>query len=722
LKPYVVGCLLGLLCFEVGCDALVGLGDVPKIEMGAGADANPETALSQERDAATDEGRDVSGEAGLDVAFADASVSDVANDVPASSDRLSDVSADASGDSTSPDSAAPGDGSTDPSTDTSTDGSTDAPLACTTPPACADIPTETCNLGIWPNGIIYYEWASGDSNPPQDPLNQAVYQAMTDWQNVSSQMVAFTYSTSSLPRVLLTTVSDAVLNGQSAGGDAPGFSACAGMATPCGATVSPATAYHQLGHLIGLRNEVDRYDRNHYVIVRGEQHPSCDNPSLAPVACSDASEWARCVSPTTVGSFGPYDYESAMQSAPTHPDVSRWDDSPVVPGAICGECSPLLLPAQCSSADCTGQQCDMTIPNSGWSYCPVCSSCAKYQPGGLPTKGDGAAVVEMYAAGWGMFSRTVEDTGTPSPFDNGIAPGVTIAPGSSPALETWGGESLSIYVRGTDGQIYQRYKALGNGTFTWSSWLQRESGAFDSDPGEASWANGRSDIVARGIEGDIWIDTYSNGWSGWYPIGAPSVGADSSPSVASWGPDRLDVFVRGKDNELYVTSCTANCYANQGTWVDWQAIAGETFRGKPAVVSRDVGLNDVFVHATDGSLWSVSYDSTGPGTWYQVRSDALGWNAQDPCSDCYSPAATSRGSGLMDVIVRGQDDKAWIVSWTSTGGWTGYSALGGVLISSPASVSRVRDAPRIDLVAFMNEETSAGTYTPAAWWKYFPGP
>jgi hypothetical protein len=379
------------------------------------------------------------------------------------------------------------------------------------------------------------------------------------------------------------------------------------------------------------------------------------------------------------------------------------------------------LPPQCSDTNCTGTHCNGL---AGY-ICPTCVDCNKKQPNGLPTQGDGAAVAEMYTKladpKWTNFARTLNDDGTKSPYVNTLAPGVTIV--GSLTADTWGGESLGIYARGTDQHLYQRYKVLNGGSFSWSSWTDRGC-CFNSDPSAVSWSNGRTDLVARGLDNAIYIASIDTGrgpnWTGFGTLGAPSGGSASAPSITSWGPNRLDVFVRGTDDRLYVKSCTANCYGDGGSWTAWTAFPGGTFRGKPAAVSRGNGLNDIFVHAMDDTLWATWFHSTGMGSWYNVlpaSSGTLRWDSS--CPDCSSPAAASRGTNSIDVMVRGQDDKAWITTWNGGATWSGYGTVGGVLGASPGTVSRVRDSNRLDLLGIIREETTTGTWTPAAWWKKY---
>jgi hypothetical protein len=79
-----------------------------------------------------------------------------------------------------------------------------------------------------------------------------------------------------------------------------------------------------------------------------------------------------------------------------------------------------------------------------------------------------------------------------------------------------------------------------------------------------------------------------------------------------------------------------------------------------------------------------------------------------------SPVVDSRGSGLLDLYVRGGDDAIWMNSRNSSGIWTGWQVVGGVATSEPAAVSW--DSNRIDV--FMRGSDNyiyQKTWTPGAW-------
>jgi hypothetical protein len=379
-----------------------------------------------------------------------------------------------------------------------------------------------------------------------------------------------------------------------------------------------------------------------------------------------------------------------MQYGPTDPDIERWDLTPI----------------------CENRH-------------PTRSTCANGSigPGGDPTPGDGAAVVELYQRGAYPKFRRAMNVNDPSPynrflspFDENLASGVKISSTASPAIETWGGASLAMYLRGTDNNIYKKY--YDTGTSQWSTtWeaLGRPSGvSAASDPGVVSWAGGRTDLVVRGGTSIYIMSTPT--WGTWQSLGAPPNGAASAPVITSWGPNHLDVFVRAGNDMIYHKWCGANCSGASGSWSGWDVLGTGTFRGKPAVTTRSNGTIELFGHGMDDNLWQMRFSGSW-GSWSQVPANGtLRFDAG--CPDCNSPAAGSRGLNNIEVYVRGTDDKVWLTTWNGSSWSGGYTALGGVLTSSPATVSRVRDSNRSDLVVVMAEERSLNAPKHyGTWWK-----
>lgn len=524
---------------------------------------------------------------------------------------------------------------------------------------CADNPTDWCGMGSWPSGRVYYTFAPGFSEKKEARA------AMDRWEERSSHIVQFIEDASKTAK--------ATIDNCGASGSSPGYDGCKDgcVAEMCGSNID-----HELGHLLGLKHEHSRHDRDHYIR---------DN-----YGCDSAADFGRCNQEDNVSDFGPFDYRSAMLYGPTHPDLARWDGSSICPSL---------------NADKT------------------CNTTASQGPNGHPTAGDGAAIVELYQLGgaWSKFRRTVQgrednpyDPAKQTPFDDRLASGVEISSTSSPALESWGGDSLAVYLRGTDANIYKKYRVPGS--TDWAGWeaLGRPSSRSSrvSDPAVVSWGSGRSDVVVR-QDADVYIMSTPS-WGTWSSLGAPPSPAASAPAITSWGTDHLEVLVRGQDDRVYHKWCTSACSGSAGEWSDWVALGTATIVGKPAAVARASGIIDVFAQGMDDRVWGIEFIAGEWGDWYQL--DANGTLKRDAsCPDCTSPAVGARNGRSLDLYVRGEDDKLWTTSWTDSTKWTGFRAIGGVLSASPATVTRARATT--DLIAVMPEEWQAGRVHYGTWWK-----
>ena len=522
------------------------------------------------------------------------------------------------------------------------------------PSVCPDVTATACSSGIWPNGIVYYTFASGYAE------QQAVRAAMDRWEAASSNAIHFVEDATRTAKVLITECTGSA--------EAKGYGSCTnGCTTPLCNNFD-----HQLGHIIGLGNEQQRYDRDHYVRLRYR----CSEPG---------AQLPRCGLADNVSDLGPFDYESAMLYPVTDPTVQRWDGTPVCPG-------------------------------SAGFPCPVSTA----GPGGSPTEADGAAVVELYTPSWKKLARTLDtsapssyDPAVQSPFSDDLSSTVTIPRTSSPAIETWEGASLAIYLRGSDDRIYKKF--LNGGWTTWTSLGAPAGKGPVSDPAIVSSVPGRSDLVVV-RDGKVFIMSTPT-WNTWEPLPAPPVAAASGPAITSWGPDRLDVFVRGTDDQVYQDTCTASCVGSAGTWSGWNVIPGGTIRGKPAVVARQGGIIDLFVHSAGVDLWSNHYTDSAGGWDHYYQLDPAQILKWDPtCPDCCSPAAGSHDGTTADVYVRTADDK---IATGSIGpnGWSGFTSLGGVSSASPAAVAQQRTTNRTDLVIVTPEENDAGEIHYGTWWK-----
>jgi hypothetical protein len=217
----------------------------------------------------------------------------------------------------------------------------------------------------------------------------------------------------------------------------------------------------------------------------------------------------------------------------------------------------------------------------------------------------------------------------------------------TPAVTTWAGGRLDVFVRGGDNNLWQKAYAG-----SWSAWqnLGAPPGGLTSDPAAVAWSPGRIDVFVAGAGGQVWHTAYVGWWTAWQPLGGIAVGA---PAVSSWAAGRLDVFVRGGDNQLWHL-------AYNGAWWPWEARGGD-LTSAPAAVSWGPDRIDVVARGTDMAAWHAFYDH---GYWagFTTLGGVL----------AYGPGVTSWGPGRLDVYVAGSDHRLYHQWLDGLGLWSGW--------------------------------------------------
>jgi len=221
---------------------------------------------------------------------------------------------------------------------------------------------------------------------------------------------------------------------------------------------------------------------------------------------------------------------------------------------------------------------------------------------------------------------------------------------SEPALSSWGGNRLDVFVLGLDGAIWHRGGQAG----ALGAW-ETLGGMLTSAPSAVSWGVNRIDVFARGMDGSLYANAWTGtGWRGWLRV--PSL-LSSAPEAAVRAPGVIDVFTRGIDNAMYHL-----VWSGQSVLFFWERLGGG-FTAAPAAISWGGGRLDVFGRGLDGALWSSYWSGSGWSGWYplggQLRS---------------APDAASRGFDSWDVLVEGIDGRFYLRSWTGAG-FTPYSVL-----------------------------------------------
>ena len=256
-------------------------------------------------------------------------------------------------------------------------------------------------------------------------------------------------------------------------------------------------------------------------------------------------------------------------------------------------------------------------------------------------------------------------------------------------------KSLDLFVQGTDGQLYEKYTT--NGGSSWTSWQSLGAplgGKLTSSPAATSPASGVINVFVRGSDGALWQRTTTNGgasWSAWASIGG-QLASGTGPAVCSQG-SRLTSLYRAPTTSSTIRSGTAR--PGRG----WKSLGGG-LTTSPGVTSQANGKIDVFVRGTDGAIWyreylgnllvwldrsrragSLRHRTSGllmerrrhrrlraegtDGVLDQRRGPARRGPSGNPSAEnsTSSPAATSPASGVINVFVRGSDNAVWEKSY-----------------------------------------------------------
>ncbi len=224
---------------------------------------------------------------------------------------------------------------------------------------------------------------------------------------------------------------------------------------------------------------------------------------------------------------------------------------------------------------------------------------------------------------------------------------------SKPALGSMGPDHEHVFVRGTDGNVYQKYWTAAGG---WRGWFNigAPAGGFNGAPATISRTKDVCNVYVRGNDNALWQRGYYDGQ--WHPWGRHNDGGvlASEPTLGSMGPDHEHVFVRGTDGKVYQKYWTA-----AGGWSGWFNIGQPAggFNGAPATISRTKDVCNVYVQGNDNALWQRGYYD---GQWHP-------WGRHNDGGVLASePALGSMGPQHEHVFVRGTDGNVWQKYWQWT--------------------------------------------------------
>jgi hypothetical protein len=163
--------------------------------------------------------------------------------------------------------------------------------------------------------------------------------------------------------------------------------------------------------------------------------------------------------------------------------------------------------------------------------------------------------------------------------------------GTSPAAYSSGG-TPGWFVTGTNHQLYWS---------TGSGWTNL-GGYLTSSPAATSPASGMIDVFVRGSNGALYEKTTTDGgatWA-WTSLGG-QLASGTGPAACSWSASREDVFVQGTNGALYQKTWTTSGWSSS-----WTGLGG-ILTSSPAATSPASGTINVFVRGTNGALYERIY-------------------------------------------------------------------------------------------------------------------
>ena len=231
---------------------------------------------------------------------------------------------------------------------------------------------------------------------------------------------------------------------------------------------------------------------------------------------------------------------------------------------------------------------------------------------------------------------------------------------SSPAATTLSNGVIYVFVRGTDGALWE--KTTTNNGATWSSWHSLGGQlASNTGPAVCGWGSSRLDVFVQGTDGALWhkwSTSSGTSWSGWESLGGKLT---ASPAAAPPATNQIGVFVRGTDGACWYKNWTGTA------WSSWKSLGGQLAPNTgPGVMGLDLNTTtrgyEVFVQGTDGQLWWQQFGLAG--------STGSTWGHLTACPEVLSassPAIAFSHSGHTEVWVSTTSGN--LLQCFATGNW-----------------------------------------------------
>ena len=182
--------------------------------------------------------------------------------------------------------------------------------------------------------------------------------------------------------------------------------------------------------------------------------------------------------------------------------------------------------------------------------------------------------------------------------------------GGNVAVVSQSNGKINIFARGNDGRLWQNWFDGHKWQTNWN-YIDGPSPASKS-PSAISWSDGHMDVFEV-RNGNLWHSWYASpgGWRAWSKIGRPSSSnLTGYVGAVTQATGKINIFAKGEDGRMW-----QNWYSN-GSWqTNWNYIDGQLpSASSPSAISWYNGHLDVF-EINKGGL-RHSYYASGAGGWH----------------------------------------------------------------------------------------------------------
>lgn len=225
----------------------------------------------------------------------------------------------------------------------------------------------------------------------------------------------------------------------------------------------------------------------------------------------------------------------------------------------------------------------------------------------------------------------------------------------APAPLYIGGASDAVlnFGRGTDSQLWYNRTTIG-----FSQPYHPLGGRLTSKPGAASLGGNAYAVFVRGTDGAVWERMFNGSkWNNWQRIGGQVLAGTGPTAAYLTGSGRLYVAVVGTNHQIYLTVANGSG--------GFFSIGGQT-TADPALTAVSPTTLAAFCRGTDGAGYYTRYTTAGPGGWR-----SMGGQLTTGVTATSSPS-TSYTFGLGTNISVYGDTGTWTSSSPSFSGWKGF--------------------------------------------------